>query len=73
MHPDYQELREKMARFNEWEKQLLRSLTPDKKLEQFRLLYETKPFMGPKLAAVHEEHLQSLIDVQERLRKAQKC
>jgi len=69
MHPDYQELRIKMARFNEWEKQSLRSLEPEKKLEQFRLLYETIQFMGTKVAAAHEAHLKSLIEVQERLKR----
>ena len=69
MHPDYQELRKKMDRFNQWEKQFLRSLGPEKKMEQFRLLYESKQFMGAKVAAAHEEHLKSLIDVQERLNK----
>jgi hypothetical protein len=69
MNPDYHELRKKMNRFNEWEKIYFRSVGPEKKLEHFRLLYETKQFMGAKVAAAHEEHLESLIDIQARLKK----
>ena len=66
----YKILREKMVRFNEWERTHQKSLSLEVRMEQFRMLYETKMYMSDDvLERAHREHLASLIKTQRRLKR----
>ena len=70
----YKILREKMARFNEWERTHQKSLSLEVRMEQFRMLYETKRYMSADaLERAHQEHLAGLIETQKRLKKGKQA
>ena len=71
MKKKYEMLREKMRRFNAWEAEKRRCLTPEDRMRQFFLLYNLGQFYSEDIISqVHKEHLKGLIDTNKRLRDA---
>jgi hypothetical protein len=69
MQNKYEMLRKKMARFNEWEATNRKTLTTEKRLEQFLALYELGSVSGEEtIKRAHEEHLKGIIETNKRLR-----
>lgn len=59
-----------MRRFNKWEEEYLRSLHPTQRLEQFLILFEiAQSYDDQKQSKMHEEHLNSLVEAQKRLKR----
>jgi len=70
MNNQYQELLIKMNRFNEWEKQFNKDLSPSKRLHQFKELFELSSYMPREvIRKAHDDHLQHLIEMQRELRR----
>ena len=71
MNNPYQELLVKMNRFNEWEKQYNKNLSPDTRLDQFRELFELSSCMPEEvIQKAHDDHLKNLIEIGYNLKKA---
>ncbi len=71
MKDEYRVYAEKMRRFNDWEEEYNRRLTPKVKMRQFAVLYRMKESLPPAtVEAARREHLESLILSQRRLRAA---
>ncbi|SPD74982.1 hypothetical protein PITCH_A400017 [uncultured Desulfobacterium sp.] len=63
-------LRNKMQRYNEWEADNRRMLPIENRLEQFAALYDLKNMYADETVnQLHEEHLNSLINITGRLKK----
>ncbi len=63
----------KMDRFNEWERGYYRSISSEKRLEQFSLLFDmVSHYPDEIIEKAQEEHLNSLIESQARLLSAGK-
>lgn len=65
MEPSYKKYLQKMQKFNQWESQYLRNLTPKQKIKQFIELYAIKPD-EETLNQKHKEHLNSLINIKRK-------
>ena len=61
----------KMSKFNEWERNYMKNLPVQKRLEQFLMLYDLS-LDSPKetVERMRKEHLQSLIEMKKILKKA---
>lgn len=69
----YRMLQEKMERFNAWERGYHRAVSVEKRLDHFRILFETKDSLPPEvIQRANREHLDSLIEIQKRM-KGWKC
>jgi hypothetical protein len=69
MHNHYQIYREKLLKFNKWEKEHLINTTEKDRLRQFQSLFELNyllPLDVQKRA--HKEHLEALIAIQKRIK-----
>jgi len=70
MNNPYQELISKMNRFNAWEKQYNKNLSPDTRLNQFRELFELSSYMPKEVVQkAHDDHLKHLIETQSNLKR----
>ncbi len=62
-----------MVRFNAWERDYHRAVPVEKRLDHFRILFETKDSYPPEvIQRANQEHLDSLIEIQKRI-KRRKC
>ena len=66
MKNDYEIKLLKMSKFNEWERNYMKNLPVQKRLEQFLVLYDLS-LDSPKetVEKSHREHLQSLIETKK--------
>lgn len=72
MEKQYEMLRKKMTRFNEWEVVNRKTLTVENRLEQFFALYELgQLYCEETKKRIHEDHLSGIVELTKRLRKAQ--
>ena len=73
MKNEYEIMLLKMSKFNEWERNYMKNLPVQKRLEQFLILYDLS-LDSPKktVERVRKEHLQSLIAMKKILKKAGK-
>ena len=73
MKNDYEIMILKMSKFNEWERNYMKNLPVQKRLDQFLILYDLS-LDSPKetVERVRKEHLQSLIETKKILKKAAK-
>ena len=71
MKNDYEIMILKMSKFNEWERNYMKNLPVQKRLDQFLILYDLS-LDSPKetVERVRKEHLQSLIETKKILKKA---
>lgn len=70
MEKQYEMLRKKMTRFNEWEVENRKGLTVEIRLKQFIDLYELgQSYPADILARAHADHLKGLIETHQRLHK----
>lgn len=61
MKNKYLAYQEKLARFNQWELDQLKSLSIQKKLNQFSALFQLQDFLSPETREeLHSQHLISL-------------
>ena len=70
MDRQFEMLRKKMERFNEWEAENRRGLSMVNRLEQFVALYDLgKMHCNETLKKMHENHLNGIISTSGRFRK----
>jgi hypothetical protein len=70
MNP-YEMMHDKMSKFNEWERNYMKNLPVQKRLEQFSILYDLCiESQKETIERMHNEHLQSLIETKKILKKA---
>ena len=63
----------KMTRFNEWERDYMKKLPVQKRLEQFSILYDLcVESQKETVERMRKEHLQSLIETKKILKRAGK-
>ncbi|MDL1966990.1 MAG: hypothetical protein LWW97_00230 [Deltaproteobacteria bacterium] len=73
MKNPYEMMHDKMSKFNEWERNYMKNLPVQKRLEQFLILYDLSLDSSTgTVERVRKEHLQSLIETKKILRKAEK-
>ena len=73
MKNDYEIMLHKMSKFNEWERNYMKNLPVQKRLEQFLILYDLSlDFSKETVERMRKEHLQSLIETKNILKKAGK-
>ena len=73
MKNDYEIMLVKMSKFNEWERNYMKKLPVQKRLEQFSILYDLCiESQKETIERMHDEHLQSLIAMKKILKKAGK-
>ncbi len=71
MKNDYEIMIDKMSKFNEWERNYMKNLPVQKRLEQFSILYDLCiESQKETVERMHKEHLQSLIEMKKILKKA---
>lgn len=71
MKNDYEIMLVKMTRFNEWERDYMKKLPVQKRLEQFSILYDLCiESQKETVERIRKEHLQSLIETKKILKKA---
>jgi len=71
MKNDYEIMLVKMTRFNEWERDYMKKLPVQKRLEQFSILYDLCiESQKETVERMRKEHLQSLIETKKILKKA---
>jgi hypothetical protein len=71
MKNDYEMMLDKMSKFNEWERNYMKNLPVQKRLEQFSILYDLcVESKKETIERMHKEHLQSLIEMKKILKKA---
>ena len=69
----YEMMLVKMSKFNEWERNYMKKLPVQKRLEQFLMLYDLSLDSSKEtVEKVRKEHLQSLIEMKKILKKAGK-
>jgi len=65
----YEAMRDKLSRFNDWERRMESRLSSDERLNRFLLLYDLGRASDPGvIRRRHEEHLQALIAAGKRLK-----
>ena len=73
MKNDYEIMLVKMTRFNEWERDYMKKLPVQKRLEQFSILYDLcVESQKETVERMRKEHLQSLIETKKILKMAGK-
>jgi len=73
MKNDYEIMLLKMSKFNEWERNYMKNLPVQKRLEQFLILYDLSLESSKETAEkTHKKHLQSLIETKKILKQAAK-
>lgn len=73
MSNKYIQLREKYHRFNKWEIAYNKKIPMETHLDRFVKLYEAGQLLDKQVIEnCHQEHLDGLIEIQKRLRRAQK-
>ena len=72
MNP-YEMMHDKMSKFNEWERNYMKNLPVQKRLEQFLILYDLSLDSSKEtVEKMSKEHLQNLIEMKKILKKAGK-
>jgi hypothetical protein len=66
MKNDYEIMLAKISKFNAWERNYMKNLPVQKRLEQFLILYDLS-LDSPKeiIEKMHKKHLQSLIEIKK--------
>ncbi len=73
MKNEYEIMLLKMSKFNEWERNYMKNLPVQKRLEQFSILYDLCiESQKETIERMNDEHLQNLIAMKKILKKAGK-
>jgi len=71
MKNPYEMMLVKMSKFNEWERNYMKKLPVQRRLEQFLMLYDLSLDSSKEtVEKMSKEHLQSLIETKKILKKA---
>jgi hypothetical protein len=70
MDRQFEMLRKKMERFNQWEAENRRGLSMVNRLEQFVALYDLGKMHCNETLKMHGDHLNAIIKTSKRLKKA---
>ncbi len=63
MKNPYKRMLSKLESFNQWEKGYSRSLSPERRLEQFRVLFDLGlTYQQEIIKKMHKEHLSALVN-----------
>lgn len=70
MKNDYEIMLLKLSKFNEWERNYMKNLSVQRRLEQFLILYDLSLDSSKEtVEKMHKEHLKSLIEMKKILKK----
>jgi len=73
MKNSYEMMLVKMSKFNEWERNYMKNLPVQRRLEQFSILYDLGiEYQKENVERMRNEHLHSLIEMKKILKKARK-